>query len=132
MPKEEITYAQVRAWRKQANMTQQELGEYLGLKKIAVTKIELGHRKISPSEQKLLRLLICGELPFDSSMVSIRNSELAFTEEQWEVVHFVAAREGYSDAKQWIVDKIKGYLRMNPVASSAQMAAEDSKPYNVD
>ncbi|MGB0416063.1 MAG: helix-turn-helix domain-containing protein [Coraliomargarita sp.] len=126
----EITPEQMREWRQQESMTQTALGEKLGLPKIAITKIEGGQRQISDPEQKLLQLLINGELPFSSAAIAARTSTLDFTAQQWEVIQQAASREGYSDAKRWIIDKIKGYLRMNPESAQAQIVAEDAATYN--
>ncbi|MEM7790027.1 MAG: helix-turn-helix transcriptional regulator [Verrucomicrobiota bacterium] len=127
---EAITPEQMRIWRQNAEMTQETLGKHLGLKKVAITKIEGGKRKISDPEQKLLRLLMFGELPFHNPVIETKNSTLEFTPEQWEIIHKTAQQEGYTDAKQWIVDKIRSYLRMNPQTSQSQIAAESAAPYN--
>ncbi|MEM1223015.1 MAG: helix-turn-helix transcriptional regulator [Verrucomicrobiota bacterium] len=127
---EAITPEQMRIWRQNAEMTQETLGKHLGLKKVAITKIEGGKRKISDPEQKLLQLLMNGELPFHNSVIETKNSELKFTPEEWEIIHKTARQEGYSDPKLWIVDKIRSYLRMNPQTSQNQIAAESAAPYN--
>ena len=127
---EKITPEQLRNWRQNAGMTQEALGKLLGLSKIAVTKIENAQRRISEPEQKLLQLLILGSLPFHNSTIEAKTSELEFTPEQWQVIQTAATREGYDNAKDWIVDKIKSYLRMNPDSSADQIAAEAPRPYN--
>ena len=109
-------------------MTQEKLGMQLGLKKVAVTKIENGNRQISPPEQKLLKLLIRGVIPFSTVKIDAEHSQLQFSPEQWHIIHKAAKREGYDDTKLWIVDKIKGYLRMKPETALPQIAAEHSAP----
>ena len=81
-----ITPTQLRDWRRKAGMTQEALGKLLGLSKIAVTKIENNQRKISEPEQKLLQLLVLGEMPFHTSMIAAQTSQLEFTTEQWDVI----------------------------------------------
>ncbi len=127
---DDITPEQLRAWRLNAHMTQEKLGVQLGLKKVAVTKIENGKRKISAAEQKLFKLLIHGEMPFSTAQIDAKNSQLQFSPEQWEIIHLASKREGYDDTRSWIVDKIRGYLRMKPETALPQMAAEASIPYN--
>ena len=127
---EKITPEQLRNWRKNAGMSQEALGKLLGLSKIAVTKIENGQRRISEPEQKLIQLLILGNLPFHNSTIETKTSQLEFTPEQWQVIQAAATREGYDNAKDWIIDKIKSYLRMNPDSSADQIAAEAPDPYN--
>ena len=127
---EEITPKQLREWRQNAAMTQEALGKQLGLTKIAITKIEGGQRQISDPEQKLLKLLIHGELPFHNAAIEEKNTRLEFSPKQWEVIQATAQREGYSNAKLWIVDKIKSYLRMNPQSAPLQVAAEAPGPYH--
>ncbi|MEM8866768.1 MAG: helix-turn-helix transcriptional regulator [Verrucomicrobiota bacterium] len=126
-----ITPAQLREWRNQTGITQAELGQKLGLPKIAITKIEVGLRKISDPEQKLLKLLIYGELPFHNELIDEKTTQLDFSPEQWKIIQKAAIKEGYTDAKRWIVDKIKSYLRMNPNTASDQLAAEAAAPYNL-
>lgn len=127
---EDISAQNVRTWRTENGLTQEGLGDLLGLKKIAVTKIEKGQRGISESERKLLRLLMHGELPFSNSKVEAASSVLEFNEKEWEIIERMAHKEGYSESKRWIVDKIRSYLRMNPESSAAQMAAESPANYN--
>ena len=125
-----ISPQQLRNWRQNAGISQEALGKLLGLAKIAVTKIENAQRRISEPEQKLLQLLILGNLPFHNSTIEAKTSELEFTPEQWQVIQTAATREGYDNAKDWIVDKIKSYLRMNPDSNADQIAAEAPDPYN--
>lgn len=121
---QEIDSQSIRSWRIKNGLTQQELGRLLGMKKVAVTKIESKQRRISESEKKLLRLLMHGELPFNSPLIIRNSSELRFNTKEWEVVESMAKKEGYTDPRQWIVDKIKAYLRMNPESQKAQILAE--------
>ena len=127
---DKITPKQLREWRRDTAMTQEALGKLLGLSKIAVTKIENEQRRISEPEQKLLQLLLHGDLPFHNSIIDAKTSQLEFTLEQWQVIEAAAAREGFDNAKDWIVEKIKSYLRMNPNSSASQIAAETAAPYN--
>ncbi|MFP4069490.1 MAG: helix-turn-helix domain-containing protein [Opitutales bacterium] len=127
---EPITAESLRAWRRKQGITQAELATHLGLKKVAVTKIESGRRQISPPEQKLLQLLVHGRYPFSSPELDARGTRLEFSAEEWRIIHRAAAREGYDDAKRWIVDKIRSYLRMNPDSAPELLAAEERSPYN--
>ncbi|MEO0511049.1 MAG: helix-turn-helix transcriptional regulator [Verrucomicrobiota bacterium] len=125
----DINKESVRAWRKKNGLTQDEFGGLVGLKKIAVTKIELGQRGISECEKKVFRLLMHGELPFSNAEIEARSSILQFNELEWEIIQGAALKEGYGDAKLWIVDKIRGYLRMYPETAAAQMVAEQPPEY---
>ena len=126
----EITAETLRTWRRREGMTQEQLGKLIGLQKVAITKIEGGQRQISAAEQKLLQLLIHGHDPFHTPRIDARKTELSFTEEEWTLIHRTAKREGHEDAKQWIVNKIRSYLRMNPQTAHEQIAAEEAAPYN--
>jgi len=125
-----VTAGEVRAWRRAQGITQEKLGELLGLSKIAITKIEGGQRQIGPAEQKLLQLLMHGRYPFSTPATEARETRLEFNPAEWELVHRCALREGYPDAKHWIVEKIRSYLRMNPQTQAEQLAAEDPADYN--
>jgi len=127
---EPVTPESLRAWRHAQGLTQEALGSRLGLKKVAITKIESGQRAISEPEQKLLQYLIHGRPPFSTPAADAQDARLAFTPKEWELIHRCARREGYDDAKRWIVDRIRGYLRMNPETAEAQLAAEEPAPYN--
>ncbi len=127
---EELTPAQIRTWRQERGITQEKLGEQLGLKKVAITKIESGQRQISQPEQKLLQLLIYGRLPFITPEIEAKHSQLDFTADQWRVIQKAARSEGYPNTRDWIVDKIKSYLRMNPQTAKDQLAAENAAAYN--
>ena len=126
----QITPKMIRSWRLKNGLTQVALGELLGLKKIALTKIESGQRAISEPEQKLFRMLMFGELPFASIELEKKSSDLYFTPHEWDIVQMMARKNGYTDAKMWVVDRIRGYLRMNPESAEAQMAAEPPADYN--
>lgn len=126
----EITAESLRSWRRKEGITQEALGELIGLKKVAITKMEGGQRQISAAEQKLLKLLIYGHYPFHSPEIDARGAELSFSQEEWRLIHRAAQQEGQADAKQWIVDKIRSYLRMNPQTAQEQVAAEEAGPYN--
>lgn len=127
---EEITAETLRTWRRRHGITQEALGGLLGLKKVAVTKIEGGQRKISAPEQKLLQLLVHGRYPFSTPELDAKSTQLHFNTEEWAIIHRAARSEGYRDAHLWIVEKIRSYLRMNPQTSDQQIAAEDRAPYN--
>ena len=71
-----------------------------------------------------------GELPFHNAAIEARTSNLEFTPDEWQVVQQAASREGYGDAKPWIVEKIRSYLRMNPQTAHGQIAAEAADKYN--
>ncbi len=127
---EDVTPDELRAWRQRHAITQEKLGERLGLKKVAITKIENGQRHISQPEQKLIQLLMRGKLPFSSPEIEANHSQLEFTQEQWTIIQNEATQEGYSNASDWIVHKIRSYLQMNPRTAKDLMAAEANAPYN--
>ncbi|WOO40409.1 helix-turn-helix transcriptional regulator [Rubellicoccus peritrichatus] len=121
----DITPESLKEWRKEQKMTQTEMGSLMGWEKLVVTNIETGRRKISDAEQRLLKLLIHGELPFNAP---VSDDVLEFDQDEWGLIHRMAQREGYSDAKDWIVSKIRAYLSMLPKQSEDIPAIEDLKP----
>lgn len=109
---EDLTGSDLREWRRAEGLTQAELGAMIGLDKYAITTMETGRRNISPAEQRLLRLLIRGEMPFSSSSRSGYAPQIDFTEAEWAIMTRIAHREGYHSPRPWIVAKIRAYLAM--------------------
>lgn len=118
----DITAAELKAWRKEEGMTQTELGEMIGWDKYAVTSIETGRRNISDAEQRLLKLLIRGEAPFETQR-GPWDPQIQFSEQEWALMTKIALREGYHSARSWIVAKIRGYLAMAEPARFEAAAA---------
>lgn len=107
---QDITPEELKAWRKEEGLTQPELGAMVGMDKYAVTNIERGKRGISEAEQRLLKLLIRGEMPFPAR--SGYAPQIDFSEGEWAIMTRIAHRDGYHSARPWIVSKIRGYLAM--------------------
>ena len=125
----DITAEEMKAWRKAEGLTQEEFGNMLGWQKLVVTNIETGRRGISEAEQRLLKLLIRGEMPFKG-----RDSyapQIDFSESEWAIMTRIAHREGYHSPRPWIVAKIRGYLAMcEPSAADLRAIAEEPTRYN--
>lgn len=124
----DITPSELREWRKKEGLTQTELGAMIGLDKYAITTIETDRRYISAPEQRLLKLLIRGELPF-SDRTRPWDPQVDFTETEWSMMTRIAHREGFHSPRPWIISKIRGYLSM---VEPDEAAAEDKNPYNSD
>jgi transcriptional regulator with XRE-family HTH domain len=123
----DLTPADLRKWRKEEGLTQEALGSMLGWDKIVVTNIETRRRAISPAEQRLLKLLIKGEMPFPNRRQPW-SPQIDFTEAEWALMTQIAHREGYHSARPWIVGKIRNYLAMCE-PTQHQHASEDPRPY---
>lgn len=106
----EITAHELREWRTRQGLTQTELGKIVGWKKLVVTNIETGRRKISEAEQKVLQMIINGAPAIGSHL----DASMKFTADEWATMQKMALREGYGDAKAWIVAKIRAYLAQLP------------------
>jgi len=102
--------SEIREWRIKHGYSQSELAKVIGQKPIAVSKIECGNRLISPAEQKLLENFIRSIDAKDQDKDPI---ELCFTKEEWSKLSSISFSEGFTDAKQWIVSKIKNYIAMH-------------------
>lgn len=119
----DITADEMKAWRKAEGLTQEEFGKMLGWEKVMVSKIETGRRGISEAEQRLLKLLIRGEMPFRDHAGYI--NQVDFSEGEWATMTRIAWREGYHSARPWIVAKIRGYLAMSALDKSPPKNALD-------
>lgn len=124
----DITPQELKAWRKAERLTQPELGEMIGIDKYAITTIENSRRKISEPEQRLLKLLIRGEAPFETNKAPWDPS-IEFSESEWSMMHRIAIREGYHSARPWIVAKIRGYIAMTEATNTELKVAEDQSPF---
>lgn len=123
----DITAEEMKAWRKAEGLTQEEFGKMLGWEKVMVAKIETGRRGISEAEQRLLKLLIRGEMPFPAR--SGYAPQIDFSEAEWAIMTRIAHRDGYHSARPWIVSKIRGYLAMcEPESDPNQKNDGEDKP----
>lgn len=107
----DITPERLKSWRKAEGLNQTELGQMLGWDKIIVSSIETGRRRISAPEQRLLKLLILGEPPFQKED-DPWNPQIDFTQEGWSIMTRISHREGYHSPRAWIVQKIRDCLAM--------------------
>jgi len=107
----EITTQILREWRRKEGLTQTELGEVLGLDKSAIAKIENGFRRISGPEQKLLAGYIYGQNPL--ALPEKQDDRLQFSDDEWETIAAMARRDGYANPREWVVDRVKTYIRMS-------------------
>ncbi|MEO0797195.1 MAG: XRE family transcriptional regulator [Verrucomicrobiota bacterium] len=108
--KELITGEDIREYREKHGLTQTEFGEMAGWKKLVVTNIETGRRKISEPEQRFLKLLMRGEMPERAPKI---DGKLIFEGLEAEKIATFARREGFSSPEDWVVTKIRAYLAMH-------------------
>lgn len=115
-----ITGADVREWRKKNDWTLSALGGALGgLTTSQVSKLESGHRPISPAEQTLLQILIWNKLPESfPAWEAMGTDRLEFTALEWELITNIARREGLTP-QEWIAAKIRKYLEFYDAPVSA-------------
>lgn len=93
------------------DMKHKDLCEILNLTQAKVSHIMVGRRKISDSEQKLLKLYFYGIMPFDLLAPSDGYTpRLDFTPEEWRILDIMAKRNGFTDTTKWIVAHIREYL----------------------
>jgi hypothetical protein len=90
---------------------------------LGVTKPTIGRwlrgQEIPEPMQHLLKLLVRGELPPGFSKPH-DPAVLAFTPDEWRVIEILRIREGFPDAKSWVVAKIRSYLAMLPKESGVK------------
>lgn len=128
----QITPESLKTWRKAEGLTQEDLANMIGWKKLIVTNIETGRREISDPEQRLLKLLIHGELPFEIKQ-NPYDPKLDFTHEEWVIMTHIAHREGHRSPRTWIIQRIRDCLAMRqayPAQDNLKVVAEDPGDYN--
>jgi len=106
-----VTAQMLREWRRKEGLTQTEMGEMLGLNKGAIAKIENGYRKITGPEQKLLAGYVCGQNPVERA--AKEGGRLKFSDDEWEAIAAMSRRDGYVNPREWVVDRVKTYIRMS-------------------
>lgn len=126
----DITSQELKAWRKEEGLTQTELGKMIGWPKLVVTNIETERRSISDAEQRLLKLLIRGEAPFETHKAPW-DPQIEFSEQEWALMTKIAFREGFHSARPWIVAKIRGYVSMAvPPKEGGLLKVAEEQAYN--
>lgn len=126
---EEITPSRLKEWRKMEGLNQEQLAQMVGWDKLIVSNIETGRRNISDPEQRLLKLLIYGEMPFETKR-GPWNPQIEFTDTEWSIMTRVAHREGYHSPRAWIVQKIRDCLAMRREYPEQQLrVAEEQGRY---
>ena len=116
-------------------LKQKDLGEILNLTSPKTSALMSGVRKISDSEQKLLKLYFYGIMPFDMlAPLKGYGDKLEFTKEEWRVIDVMAKRNGYSDSIKWITANIRDYLayceaKINSPQHITPMVAETETEY---
>lgn len=94
------------------DMKDKELCLILSLTPQNVSNLMNGRRKISNSEQKLLKLYFYNKMPFDMMRPPEElQDSLKFSGDEWRVMTVLATREGYINTQSWITSQIRGYLR---------------------
>jgi len=104
-----VSPEQIKAWRTEHGLSQQSLGEIIGLNKVAISKIEGGTRSISGPEKKLLVSYFTGRPPF---LNPVDDPSVYFTQSEWLDISTRARREGFADPYEWVADRIRVFLAM--------------------
>ena len=133
---ETITPENLRSLLDERGMKQKDLGPILALTAQQLSNMMTGNRKISESEQKLLRLYFYNEFPFSEfDPATDLGDILNFTAHEWSVIRILARRHGSQEAtdqevKDWVVSQIKSYIHYNSGAqdvSAELLSSRQSK-----
>lgn len=115
--------------------TQEGIAADLGIGRSTLTNWISGRRKISPSDEKLLRLYFYGEIPFDmirDEAETDLSSVLEFSASEWAVIELLSRRSGYHTPGEWIVANIREYLAFRETQDGAgelSLVADDTGEY---
>lgn len=125
MPYQPITIEEVLEWLTANRKNAAWLAKTIGVSQSTPSRWSKGDPIPAPS-QHLLRLLIRGEVPPGFSKPT-DPAVLGFTPAEWRVIEIARIREGFSDAKSFIVAKILAYLAMGR-ATGTDAPAPASRP----
>ena len=131
-----ITPAEVDAYLKESNRKRPWLADLLGVTKSTVGHWLNGSWEIPDPEEKLLRLLIRGEYPFQD-YAPLQKHVLQFSSAEIRVMNILRTRGGFATIEEWIVAKIRDYLAVytaetgcySPPLAALPHAADDTADY---
>lgn len=115
-----ITAESIKDLLRAKGLKNKDLSPILSLTAQQISNIMTGSRKISESEQKLLRLYFYGEIPF-GQIADNRWEVLSFTLQEAEAIRHFAQRLGITP-EAWIVEQIRTILAIR----KAEQALEPS------
>lgn len=105
--KQPLTVQNIRDLLTEKELKQKDLGPILSLSPSNLSNIMSGVRKISESEQKLLRLYFFGEIPFENLGEGEDWSDvLCFSAQESDSIRSFANRVGISP-EHWIAEQIR-------------------------
>ena len=120
MLQEKITPEEIAEWLKSNQKRPAWLAQTMKVTPATVSRWLNNKNPIAGSDEKLLKLLIRDEMPFEITGEKLLNSVLDFTEDQYRVICILATRQSSSPA-QWIANQIRSYFVWNDEAK-AEMA----------
>lgn len=123
-----LTPEEIRLLLEERGLRQKDLCSILSLTPSNVSNLMNGNRKISDSEQKLLRLYFFGEIPFEDIRPTQDLSHvLKFSEKEWEILNIIATRNGMATG-EWIAGQIREYLAFRSAQFQAEAKQENVTP----
>jgi transcriptional regulator with XRE-family HTH domain len=117
MLQEKITPEEIAEWLKLNKKRPAWLAQTMKVTPATVSRWLNNKNPIAGSDEKLLKLLIRDEMPFEIIGEKLLNSVLDFTEDQYRVICVLASRYGITPA-QWIANQIRSYLAFNDEAKA--------------
>lgn len=111
-----IHAAELKTWRLQQSLSQEELGGKLGVSHSAVNRWEKGDQDIPGPADKLLRMLIRGEMPLDlpsaelGSVVREDIGEVSMTVDAFEECLRRSREAGFASVTEWIAALVREEL----------------------
>lgn len=125
MKSTEITAENLKQIRDERDLTQDDIGEILGLQGYHVSNIEKGRRALSDSEKKLLDWYFFGSVPPRITATQTDLSKvLDFDEAEWKIIGHIARRQGLNES-EWIAQRIRDYLAVLDLEAGNSPASQD-------
>ena len=124
MTEQNVTAAELQEWLDANHKTGLWLSEVLGVSRATVSRWLNEHREIPAPEEKLVRLLIRGEMPFS---FSVRPNIMRFTPQEWRAIEILRIREGFETSHDWIAAKIRAYLAMSKTTGVRYPTADEEE-----
>lgn len=113
MPGVSLHPDEIKSWLQQHGHNASWLAKEIGVDKATVSRWLSGRRPVPSPENRLLCLLIRGELPFEIEQLR-SDGLLTFSSDEWRRIEELRSREEFPSAEAWVVAKIRTYLAMLP------------------
>jgi transcriptional regulator with XRE-family HTH domain len=110
---------ELKSWRLQRSLSQDEVGGKLGVSHSAVNRWEKGDQEIPGPADKLLRMLIRGEMPLDLPSVELGSlvrediGEVSMTVDAFEECVRRAREAGFASVTEWIANLVREELKVS-------------------